>query len=1197
MATADEGGGSEPSRVSDTPLTEGGCSVPIRLVFLMFLLTTCTVGFTGFFITYVTSLHAMQRLAKSTVREMHDALRYQVLGFLQPFQQTVSALRVPLLSADFRDWRNTTVDQDNWRVHPPPWEAGQQAKMWEHPLEIRVALSAQEYVVRQWMEDQQYFSDDVLVYVGLPRGDIGGISVRYQDMSWSISSEHTNQYLVQWRRPRSADCWDTESKTCANEWRNPYEGPNVTGRTIIPLNATQRQWFSDALEAGKQTWCKPFYRRTAKDYAIPACMPVYHDDGTLKGIGCRDAPLSLLDRFLAKQVLGINEEYGDSATAFILEAATGLLISTSRPGLSIASAEDSCSRDPQPCRYQATRLGDANSSEVIGTTSRSILSKVGSWLQVPEATLTVDTSQGKSYAHVGRIRDNFNLDWVLVVVLDEDDMLREINDQTVYTVLICVALVLFSLTIDTTVVLMITRPLKKLSESMMQAAALELRKAADTGTPSVIRELRVMQWSSQVLVQQLSVYRGFLPQGMLVQEDWSPGNPLDFETAGLEDEEQRSEPEPRRRKENALEAALRIRRHGEPTNVLSVRSSTLAAVELTLPRGQLSEHTGLIHPFVEKVIEVSREFQGVTQSLCGTSAGLCVTTTWNAHSKVPSHQQKGALCAVRTSSVLQTVCKVPWWWCNVVSTGQVSVGNLGGSEFRSPFVHGAALLELHALASLSRVLSARCLISAAAAERVRGDVKCRLADTIKLVDAPEPINVYRLLAGDGFLDTSPYISGFSALRRGSNAEAARLFQAHLRDNAQDPDAKRLLAVALRRQEEGCGGGEYVRQQTFWQTWDCEETTATGVHAQAFADMTPAEVSETTDSPTNLREKITVAATVEGSGQLTGSIVGQDGRTFVRSARVLGKGAFAEVWLGMSTQGEMVAIKCLTVPHLQKADGNACAGEAALREFFGSADAGADSAASASETGRTLHPTQDNGGMAVGTWHSTRASTAVDALVTEITLMSSLRHDNVVGFHTSCVSDGFVYIVMEFVPGGNLARMLEEFGRKLPELSVQRYVRDIVTGLDFLHDARVVHQDLKPANVLVTIEGQCKLADFGASAELSHAAAERAGAVGTPFYMAPEAAQGIRVASSDIWSLGVTQHELFTGKLPWSESDLRCSPLQWIVELSNKSVAPTCVESTGGLGSYALAFTQACLKIDPEDRPTAHQLRMFPFVIQ
>ena len=95
----------------------------------------------------------------------------------------------------------------------------------------------------------------------------------------------------------------------------------------------------------------------------------------------------------------------------------------------------------------------------------------------------------------------------------------------------------------------------------------------------------------------------------------------------------------------------------------------------------------------------------------------------------------------------------------------------------------------------------------------------------------------------------------------------------------------------------------------------------------------------------------------------------------------------------------------------------------------------------------------------------------------MTLLSRLQHPNIVRYIGTERSAEFLYIFLEYVPGGSIASLLERFGR-FEESVMSVYTRQILIGLDYLHAQRTVHRDIKGANILVEKSGRIKLADFG-----------------------------------------------------------------------------------------------------------------------
>uniref|UniRef100_A0A0A9VTM8 Mitogen-activated protein kinase kinase kinase A n=1 Tax=Lygus hesperus TaxID=30085 RepID=A0A0A9VTM8_LYGHE len=125
--------------------------------------------------------------------------------------------------------------------------------------------------------------------------------------------------------------------------------------------------------------------------------------------------------------------------------------------------------------------------------------------------------------------------------------------------------------------------------------------------------------------------------------------------------------------------------------------------------------------------------------------------------------------------------------------------------------------------------------------------------------------------------------------------------------------------------------------------------------------------------------------------------------------------------------------------------------------------------------------------------------------------------------------------MEFIPGGSLDTLITSFGA-LSLSAVRRYLRDILSGLNYLHVMKIVHCDVKPHNVLLAMDGLCKLSDFGCALPVVRNKViyiEDIGELrGTPSYLSPEVARGeVPSTKSDIFSLGVAVLEMITGKLP------------------------------------------------------------------
>jgi len=145
-----------------------------------------------------------------------------------------------------------------------------------------------------------------------------------------------------------------------------------------------------------------------------------------------------------------------------------------------------------------------------------------------------------------------------------------------------------------------------------------------------------------------------------------------------------------------------------------------------------------------------------------------------------------------------------------------------------------------------------------------------------------------------------------------------------------------------------------------------------------------------------------------------------------------------------------------------------------------------------------------------------------------------RHPNVVRVHSSGQAGGRLYLVMELVEGGDLASALES--GPLPAWDAARLMRGLAAGVAHVHAHGILHRDLKPANVLLGADGTPKLIDFGLARQAEESSLTASGSVlGSPSYMAPEQAQGLRDEideRTDVYGLGAILYECLTGQPPF-----------------------------------------------------------------
>jgi CheY-like chemotaxis protein len=142
----------------------------------------------------------------------------------------------------------------------------------------------------------------------------------------------------------------------------------------------------------------------------------------------------------------------------------------------------------------------------------------------------------------------------------------------------------------------------------------------------------------------------------------------------------------------------------------------------------------------------------------------------------------------------------------------------------------------------------------------------------------------------------------------------------------------------------------------------------------------------------------------------------------------------------------------------------------------------------------------------------------------------LSHPNIVRLHTLDQANGLVYLVMEFIEGATLRRVVSHSGPLKPA-AVLAVADACAAALAYAHSRHVHHLDLKPDNLMIDTKHSLRIVDFGLGS-LAALAQPQDDVVGTPFYMSPEQACGAAPdPRMDIFSLGVTSHELMTGSMP------------------------------------------------------------------
>lgn len=262
---------------------------------------------------------------------------------------------------------------------------------------------------------------------------------------------------------------------------------------------------------------------------------------------------------------------------------------------------------------------------------------------------------------------------------------------------------------------------------------------------------------------------------------------------------------------------------------------------------------------------------------------------------------------------------------------------------------------------------------------------------------------------------------------------------------------------------------------------------------------------------------------------------KNGTTYMRSTRILGKGSFGSVYLGMDIHsGKLVAIKFLPLP-------------------------------------------SDEAGM--------------QGIEAEVLIMQRVKDPHVVEFISYAFQEDTIVVVIECMLAGSLQNMISAF-HCIPNTTARVFMRDVMRGISKLHSMGVIHRDVKPQNVLLSMSGTCKISDFGASAWLQELARKdsQGQVLGTPVYLAPEAARGNPLKESDIWSCGIMFLQLITGALPYTPEQLSLEAPVLVYQIGCGMVRP---HISPLLNELDAAFAKACLQSEPSKRLKADALLQLP----
>uniref|UniRef100_A0AAQ5YYW1 non-specific serine/threonine protein kinase n=1 Tax=Amphiprion ocellaris TaxID=80972 RepID=A0AAQ5YYW1_AMPOC len=239
--------------------------------------------------------------------------------------------------------------------------------------------------------------------------------------------------------------------------------------------------------------------------------------------------------------------------------------------------------------------------------------------------------------------------------------------------------------------------------------------------------------------------------------------------------------------------------------------------------------------------------------------------------------------------------------------------------------------------------------------------------------------------------------------------------------------------------------------------------------------------------------------------------------------------------------------------------------------------------------------KETGVLAAAKVIETKCEEELEDYMVEIDILAKCDHRYIVKLLDAFYHDNKLWIMIEFCPGGAVDATMLELDRGLTEPQIKVVCRQMLEALDYLHSMKIIHRDLKAGNILLMLDGDIKLADFGVSAKNTKTLQRRDSFIGTPYWMAPEVVMCETMKDApydykaDIWSLGITLIELAQIEPPHHE----LNPMRVLLKIA-KSEPPT-LEQPYKWSQEFKDFLKKALDKNPEIRPTAVQLMEHPFV--
>eukprot|EP00668_Euglena_longa_P023237 GGOE01028989.1.p1 GENE.GGOE01028989.1~~GGOE01028989.1.p1 ORF type:complete len:852 (-),score=214.03 GGOE01028989.1:191-2701(-) len=793
----------EPARPQRLSRRQFSCSFSI--VLLVLTPTVCAmvaVALIAWFMIHNTASNAVEAIGHQGQQCFVEAVRSSILAYTATVQRVNSVNRPR--------WENTTCDGAPRSPNTTAFDAYD---------DVRLAL---------W--SQLYYTSDSSSFVGIafPRGSALGYQRTSTGTRWIVVDKSTDFWV-----------WMVNSTTWKEGWANgtgTYSKPADLLQANLPYNVSARVWYTDAVKHGRQSWSAIYYSLPMGGLSLPAVIPIYHLNGTLKLVAEAEISLKELDSLLAGMLLTPN------TFAFVAEP-NGSLVASIPSGLSTALPTQESATGAVVTRIQAAEAGDAR----IAGAAAWLIQQYRSLAALPgnDSNFVVPLVGQSYYLFTGQIEDAYGLHWVIVIGLPRSDLLQDLDEATVWAILIIVGMLLASMVIIGAVTIMIRRNLQLFAKRIKLMGTLDLEGAKELEGVVFLSETKLILLHLRETINNLLQFRTFLPQTMLEKvrqpegkemeslpslvrsprppEANRPVNPLQVNTGDMFESSWQSSLHLR----DALLQPPRAPFHSLVHTMLERRMEYLPVTLVCLELPHL--HRAQAEPWVPSDFMLWYEAclstaLGVLQKWTGDFYRLMgdqLLFSWGAMRRVAGQCSKACHAAWHLSQALraldaQATMSVPYAPQISVVTGTALCGVMGTNTTRDTYLIGP-LVKLGArLTSLNGSYGTHILLDAGVARQcetlfqlqvcglVYGTSAAALRPVLPIYELLSPMVedaaipksdsteewMYRLALPEDF--HSGYQSAMDALRRGLVQQAQQELEAFLEVTPHHPHARRVL---------------------------------------------------------------------------------------------------------------------------------------------------------------------------------------------------------------------------------------------------------------------------------------------------------------------------------------------------------------------------------------------------------------------